>query len=384
MKRLLMASAAAVALALAAPLAGAQDTQPLPTTPYETQQANPSDPGMTDPMAPPTTQAQPYSSTTQTQPYSSTAQSPSYSTTTQTQTYSNTTPTQPYSTTTQNQPYPTTAQTQPYPGAAQTQAYPGAAQPGASHAQTHQSYDSTTGASASSQAQTPYGSQRYAMTENTLTDADLVQVAMDAGMPGVPMTAAEVCAPRQVSLGRNTSRLNRDARRRLIHAADHASVCEMQRLVIKSPDGRGAALHQTLVEHGVDESMITVEDSAGELGVEMAFSGVATSSEYYAQMFNQPQFAANTAARPNQYDPATGQYAPSPAPNTSGQYAPGAAPTTPNPYAPGATSPNADPYADEPSEDTTSGYRETSATRADQPIAEPISYEPYPDGAPIQ
>ena len=229
---------------------------------------------------------------------------------------------------------------------------------GATTTQAQSDYGATT-----TQAQSNYGADaQYAMGENTLTDADLQQVALDAGMPGVPMSAAEVCAPRDVSLAQNTSRLNRDARRQLINATDHASVCDIQQVTIKAPDGRGEAVRQTLVAQGVDDAMISVEDSDGELGVEMAFSGVATSSEYYAQMFNQPQFAANTAAPAgaSQYDPATGQYAPST-----------------------ATPETADPYASPSS--TSSDYRETAADAYEaQPSAQPISYQPEPVGAPIE
>ena len=109
---------------------------------------------------------------------------------------------------------------------------------------------------------------------------------------GVPMTAAEVCEPRSVSLTQSSSRLNRDARRHLINAADHASVCEMQRVVIRAPDGRADVARETLLAHGVDDAMITVEQSDAGLGVEMQFAGVATSSEQYAAMYNGVQTAA--------------------------------------------------------------------------------------------
>jgi hypothetical protein len=131
-------------------------------------------------------------------------------------------------------------------------------------------------------------------------------------MDSVPMTATEVCQPRSVSLTQSSSRLNRDARRHLINATDYASVCKMQRVVIHSPDGRGAAARETMIANGVDESLIQVEQSSGGgLGVEMTFAGLAASSEEYAAMFNPVQTAS--------YAPATAPSYQSPPAEPSGQ-----------------------------------------------------------------
>jgi hypothetical protein len=173
---------------------------------------------------------------------------------------------------------------------------------------------------------------------------DLTDEAVMAGMDSVPMTAAEVCEPRSVSLTQSGSRLNRDARRHLINAADHASVCEMQRIVVRSPNGRADAAVATLADLGVDRNLIEVEQAAdGGLGLEMQFAGVATSSEEYAAMFNPVQTASlspgETPVAPS--EPAPDMSLPAePAPETDmsqpGSYEP--APTGYEPTAPEPTS----------------------------------------------
>jgi outer membrane protein OmpA-like peptidoglycan-associated protein len=231
---MLLASAAVIALAFAAPMAGAQYTDPAQTAPpYQAQmpEEEPSGP-VNEPMAPQTQQTPP---PVESEP---SAQAPAG-----------------------------TAQADPY------------AQPG--QAEQPQTY-----------AQSP--TEPQSATARTIP-VDLAETATEAGMDGVPMTAADVCAPRSVALAERTSRLNVSTRRHLINAADHASVCEMRRIVIESPDGRADAVRQTLIDHGVEESLIEVQEADdGALGVEMTFAGVATSSAQYAALFNPVQTAAYT------------------------------------------------------------------------------------------
>jgi hypothetical protein len=199
---------------------------------------------------------------------------------------------------------------------------------------TAQTYDST-----QAQADT---TDTYATTsgmgENVATPASLEQHARDAGMDSLPMSPQEVCMPREISLTTSGVSLNRDREHQLINAADRASVCEFQRVVINSPSGRADEARQLLINSGVDAGMIEVvdADTAG-LEVEMNFAGIATSSEQYAQMFSTQQLAGYqpSTAAPS-YQPGT-TYAPSttapdtttPAPDTSFQTNPAPADTVP-------------------------------------------------------
>lgn len=292
MKRILLASVALMALALAAPYAGAQYPPAAPPA-YETQVPDPST-DTTDPMAP---EIAPQTAPDPSAPPPADPMAPSDPATAEAQAdvYS--------------EPAPATqAQTSPDPYA---QTAPDA-------------YAQTTPASGPS--------------------IDLTDEALMAGMDSVPMTAAEVCQPRSVSLTQSGSRLNRDARRHLINAADHASVCEMQRIVVRSPNGRADAAVATLADLGVDSNLIEVEQAAdGGLGLEMQFAGVATSSEEYAAMFNPVQTASltpgETPVAPTQPAPDTSLPA-EPAPETDmnqpGSYEP--APTGYEPAAPEPTS----------------------------------------------
>jgi hypothetical protein len=279
MKRLLLATAAVIALAVAVPIATAQYTTPPPATaPYTTP--IPDDP--------------------------STPQDESLR-----------------GTTTQPAPPPTSPETSTMPPPATAQTDP-----------TAQTYDST-----QAQADT---TDTYATTsgmgENVATPASLEQHARDAGMDSLPMSPQEVCMPREISLTTSGVSLNRDREHQLINAADRASVCEFQRVVINSPSGRADEARQLLINSGVDAGMIEVvdADTAG-LEVEMNFAGIATSSEQYAQMFSTQQLAGYqpSTAAPS-YQPGT-TYAPSttapdtttPAPDTSFQTNPAPADTVP-------------------------------------------------------
>ena len=273
MKRLLLATAAVIALAVAVPVATAQYTTPPPATaPYTTP--IPDDPST---------------------PQDESLQGP----------------------TTQPAPPPTSPETStmPPPATAQTDT-------------TAQTYDTTTDTYAATSG----------MGENVATPASLEQRARDAGMDSLPMTPQEVCMQREFTLTNSGTSLPRDKEHQLINAADRASVCEFQRVVIHSPNGRAEEARQLLINSGVDAGLIEVQDAdmAG-LHVQMNFAGIATSSEQYAQMFSTQQYASYqpSTAVPS-YQPGT-TYAQSttapdtttPAPDTSFQTNPAPADTVP-------------------------------------------------------
>lgn len=268
MKRLLLATAAVVALALAMPMAGAQSPSTT-TDPLYTQ------------TVPPPVDSQTTVEDENMEPNSPASVAPTTS--------------MQQSVTTTTQAPVTTAQTVPDPYA-------------------DPAYVSTTAqADTSTTVTTTTTADPYAAPSNTTADtyatnttyspAIMQEAALEAGMDGVPMTAAEVCAPRQVDLG--GARLVHATRKQLRFAADRASACEISQVTINAPAGREDAVRQVLVEHGFDDADIRVEQ-ASELGVEMQFAGVATSSEYYASIFNPHQQLAFN-------DPATtgSAYAPS-------------------------------------------------------------------------
>jgi hypothetical protein len=306
MKRLLLATAAVIALAVAAPIATAQYTTPPPatapyTTPLPDDPATPQDESLSA-QSNTTTQSQ--STLTET-----TDPMPSTTAQTTTDTY----------TTTQAQADPYAPSATPYGSTATTNTYA----------------DATTG-----------------MGENVATPASLDQHARDAGMDALPMTAQDVCAPREVSLTASGTRLSRDKQHQLINAADRASVCEFQRVVINSPNGRADQARQLLIDHGVDAGMIEVVDSdTGGLEVDMNFAGIATSSEQYAQLFSTQQLAS--------YQPSTAApgYAPSTAPYY--QAPPLNEPSTVDDPSMETPEPNADPMDD--------GMSPTSGQPAVQP-----------------
>lgn len=306
MKRFLLATAAVIALAVAAPIATAQYTTPPPamSTPA---------PVTDDPGTPQDESAQPAQSQV-------------------------TTPGTPET----SEPMPsTTAQTQALDATTQAQT---TTTPDTTHAETHT--DSTqaqtdTGVETAQTTEPAPEAEPTAVAENSTMDmAALEQHARDAGMDGMPMTAQAVCAPREISLTTSGSRLSRDKQHQLINAADRASVCDIQRVVINSPNGRADAARQLLIDHGVSGSMIEVQDGdAAGLEVEMQFTGIATSSDQYAQLFNPQQLASAD----------TSTAAPSYTPSPSAPPAPDA--TTPDSTAPADPSmqtPEPDPLDDTP------------------------------------
>jgi hypothetical protein len=301
MKRLLLATAAVIALAVAAPIATAQYTTPPPatapyTTPLPDDPATPQDESLS---ANTTTQSQ----STLTTPGAPETPDPMPSTTAQT-----------------DMGVDTTAQAQ-------------TTDPNAAGATT---YGSTTTDS--------YADATTGMGENVATPASLEQHARDAGMDAMPMTAQAVCMPREISLTTSGTSLSRDKEHMLINAADRASVCELQRVTINSPNGRADEARQLLIDHGVDAGMIEVVDSdTGGLEVDMNFAGIATSSDQYAQIFATQQLAS---------------------------YQPGATAPSYQPAAPSTTTP-----------DTTAPSYEPSATAP--PVENPSVQTPEPNADPM-
>lgn len=252
MKRFLLATAAVVTLAFAVPMAIAQNTTSQPTytqaaPPVETQ------PALDD-------------STTETQSYAS----PSMAT-----------------------PDPmlmqSTAQAEP-----NSDSY---AHSDTTVGQQAHPMDQNSDRMAATAANPQYAARADQFANSTIEPATLQEAALEAGMAGTPMNATDVCATREVDLG--SSRLTRDSRQQLRFAVDRASACEINQVVINAPRGREDAVRQLLISHGVDVADIQVQE-ASELGVEMRFAGVATSSEYYASIFNlDQQLAMNAPATPD-------------------------------------------------------------------------------------
>lgn len=353
MRRFLLATAAAAALALAAPMAGAQYAEPNPSDPVYSSPADPEAdeqqtavPNATPPFDSQTTAAPSTTTSTQSQTYAQ----PSTTGTTTTQSYADSQPSTTTTATTSTQTYASPDPNNSTYGTPQS----AAGAPGTSYATqspNDQSYQSS-----------GYAQNAAAGGEDITMSATMAQYAQEAGMRGVPMTAAEVCAPRDIELAQGTSRLNRETRRQLRFAADRASACEIQRVVINAPDGRGAAVRQTLVEHGVDDAMIEVERADdGGLGVEMQFAGVAASTAEYAAMFNSgAMYASNTQTSQGAMQPSS--YA-SPSTTTSGyqptSYSPGASTSSPSSSYSGAS-----PYGSTPSTTST-----TTSSEYDSPTS---------------
>ncbi|HWA01788.1 MAG TPA: hypothetical protein VG841_15885 [Caulobacterales bacterium] len=153
------------------------------------------------------------------------------------------------------------------------------------------------------QAQTAPPADAYganpAPADNYATNAspspEMVALVQEMGLSGVPMSAADVCAQRSVSLEPGNS-MSRDQKVRF--AVDYASVCKTQQVVIRAPRSQQARLQRIVEDHGVPAEMISTETaSASDASMQMNFAGLATSSAQYAAIFN-PQYAANTSYAP--------------------------------------------------------------------------------------
>lgn len=340
MRELVLASAALLAVALTAPFAGAQYADPSTTSPaYETQvpTASTTTPGTVDDPAMTTATPSPSTSAT---------------------------------TTTDMTGQMATTQTDPYAQPAQTTAQ--------SESMQHPMDQSSVATTAQAQTGTQTTTDTYGQTHgDTRTHGqaqvypvDLTETAEMAGMDAVPMSAADVCQTRTVELAQGTSRLNTSSRRHLKIAADHASVCEIERVVVRSPNGRADAVRQTLVEHGVNDGVIEVQTADdGQLGVEMRFAGIAASTPQYAAMYN----ALATSYASTQTQPyAQGTTMNQPSAYETQPAAPGSEPVAYEPVEPAA--PN-EPQTWRPVDDTS--MQDTTASTADNTsYQQPVTTDP--------
>jgi outer membrane protein OmpA-like peptidoglycan-associated protein len=163
-----------------------------------------------------------------------------------------------------------------------------------------------------------------------------------------PASASDVCAMRTTSVhfGARGSALSQQNRNAIEHAADAASVCNLQTVaIIDSAQGgthsrRASAIRAALVRQGVPEDRITVEEASadvdasrtGRVDVRMNFAGVSNDSTVVADAT--PATGVNAAANPTLRTTMT------PTPET----APAAPEATP------AASPDAAPPMPEPQE----------------------------------
>jgi outer membrane protein OmpA-like peptidoglycan-associated protein len=206
----------------------------------------------------------------------------------------------------QGAPDPTS--TAPQTGAqAQTQTPNTSATVGATTAEPSATAEAQTPSTSAGVTTTPSETTAQAQTTTPSTTAQATtaattQASADTGSPQ-PQTAQAVCAPRNTSVhfGARGSALSRQNQNAIEYAADAASVCNLQTVVIAdSGEGsvsarRTAAIRQTLVRQGVPEERISVEHATegaatGQVDVRMTFAGTAQAG---------PQTAANeTQAAP--------------------------------------------------------------------------------------
>lgn len=309
MKTLLLASAAAISLAVAAP-AFAQTTQPLPATPPVIQPAPDPDAATDEEQSPAEAQAPVVEGSTapSTQPEASAAVEP-----------------------------PTVAAQASVAGEAQTPQAETNAAPPVQSAQTTPATEAPT---------TPAETQAAPPTQVAATE-EAAETAAAGGATPAFASANAVCQPRTTSVhfGRSNS-LSRQNQNAIEYAVDAASVCDIQSITIAdstSNQRRAEAVRATLVRQGVPEDRITIAQSGentegaatGQLDVRMQFAGVTTQAELAPTATS----GANAAASPNvMVAEATPQAAPVP------RAAPAPTPS-PAPVAPDDTTPNTPPRA---------------------------------------
>jgi hypothetical protein len=295
MKNILLATAAAAALLFAPVMASAQYAPAQPTAPITTPagpRTSPDDAATAQPSATETAPAAPTTVTGQS---------------------SVTTPA-------------TTAQSSTY--AAQTAQTTQAPNPSLAAQSNAPAYGSTATPGSMSSYQTAAATTSTGVRGQLISDTKALELAQDAGMQAVPMSAAAVCQPRSLDLAGGATHDNRN---QLEFAVDRASVCELQEIALPA---RGAAsFRQALIRQGVDASKI-VEGEGGSTEARMTFAGVATSGGQYAALYNPVRTAANTqnyapAQSPNASD-ASPSYAPAPS-TTAPNVAPSTAPAAPAP-----------------------------------------------------
>ena len=256
MKRFLLASAAAISLAVAAP-AFAQTTQPPPATPPVVQPTP--DPDVTTEENAPEAAPQAEPSTTAEPP--TVAAQPSVTGEAQ------------------------TPQTETAPAQAAQAAPP--AQPATTEAPTNAPEATQTAA-----AETP---------------AAAAQEAAAGGETPAFASANAVCQPRTTSVhfGRSNA-LSRQNQNAIEYALDSASVCDIQQITIADSSAnqrRANAVRATLVRQGVPEERITIAQQAsadleaastGRLDVQMQFAGVTNQAELEPTATSGRNAAANS------------------------------------------------------------------------------------------
>lgn len=198
---------------------------------------------------------------------------------------------------------------------------------------------------------------------STQTPAPATQASADAAI-ATPASASDVCAARTTSVhfGARGSALSRQNRNAIEHAADAASVCNLQQVaIVDSAQGgtrsrRASAIRAALVRQGVPEERITVEEvsadadasSTGRVDIRMTFAGVANANTVVAEAT--PATGVNAAANPTLRTtmtpvPSTGAApaAPAPTPEAAPAPTPDAAPATPEATPPMPESTDDDP-----------------------------------------
>jgi hypothetical protein len=327
MKALLLASAAAISLAVAAP-AFAQTTQPLPATPPVVQP-------VPDPDA----------TTTDEQQSPAEAQAPVVE--------GSTAPSAQAEPSASVEP-PSVAAQASVAGEAQTpQTEPNAAPP-------VQSAETTTPAAPTTPAtDAPTTTAQAAPPTQVASTEDTAETAAAGGATPAFASANAVCQPRTTSVhfGRSNA-LSRENQNAIEYAVDAASVCDIQSITIADSTGsqrRAAAVRETLVRQGVPEDRITIAQASenaegaatGQLDVQMQFAGVTNQAEL------QPTATSgrNAAASPNvMVAEATPQ--PAPMPRAAPAPMPEAAPVTPDATTPAPeTTPPTEPEEDSGSAD---------------------------------
>lgn len=328
MKALLLASAAAISLAVAAP-SFAQTIQPLPATPPLVQPAPDPETAADEEQSPAMVQA----------PVVEGATAPS-------------TQAEPSATV---EPPSVAAQASVAGEAQAPQTEPGAqdAAPPVQAAQT------TTPGTPAPAAPTATTEAQAAPSTQVATTADAETAAAGGATPAFA-SANAVCQPRTTSVhfGRSNA-LSRQNQNAIEYAVDAASVCDIQSITIADSTGsqrRAEAVRATLVRQGVPEDRITIAQATenaegaatGRLDVQMQFAGVTNQAELEPTATS----GRNAAATPNvMMAEATPQPAPMPRAAPAPQASP--APTTPEAATPDAPpqTPEATPPT-EPEEET--------------------------------
>jgi outer membrane protein OmpA-like peptidoglycan-associated protein len=174
----------------------------------------------------------------------------------------------------------------------------------------------TTAPTATAQATTPVAPAPSVAAP--ATPVPTLQAQAPAAVAGdtalaVPVSATDVCAARTTSVhfGARGSALTRQNQNAIEHAADAASVCNLQQVtIVDSAEGRvssrrAQAVRATLLRQGVPEERITVQEAAsadaeaastGRLDVRMEFAGAANGATQVAMAPNAT--GVNAAAQP--------------------------------------------------------------------------------------